>query len=262
MVRHLKGEKKKMKLDFVKSSVRIGVGISAAVVLALVAAPSRAQADTRDKLTIVTFSEPTQVTDTLLEPGTYVFKLPGDDRHIMQIWNRNENHLINTVIAMPNYRPWRTDKTTFTYWETPPGTVRAMRAWFFPDDYFGQEFRYPKNLRTISTASAPAPKLIPPAQAEAAPVPEPQANNQQEEVQQETVIIQPEVTQPEQPEPEQLAQNTTPAPPPAPEATPAPPAPSEPPAELPKTASPFPMFGLAGLIAAGLYSLVRAKQLS
>lgn len=235
--------------------VRVGVGITVASALALVAIPFQAQADTRDKKTIVTFSEPIQVADTYLEPGTYVFKLPVNDRHIVQIFNRNENHLINTIFAIPNYRPFRTPVTTFTYWETPPGSVKAMRAWFFPDEWAGQEFRYPTNLRQVAslTPVAPAPPAPqaeePPAQLETPPAPEPAPAPPIAE------------TQPQQ-EPEQLAQNN---PPPQPEAEPAPapaPAPEEQPAELPHTASPYPLIGLAGLIAAGLYGLLRVKQLS
>lgn len=233
---------------------RVGVGITVASALALIATPFRAQADTRDKKTIVTFSEPIQVSDTYLEPGTYVFKLPGDDRHIVQIFNRDENHLINTIFAIPNYRPYRVPTTTFTYWETPPGTVKAMRAWFFPDDFYGQEFRYPVHLKQVAAVTASA-ALIPPPPPPAAP-----------EV--ETPAPAPEPappvaeTQPQQPEPEQLAQNT---PPPQPEAQPAPapaPAPEEQPSELPHTASPYPLIGLIGFVAAGLYSLLRIKQLS
>jgi hypothetical protein len=68
-----------------------------------------------------------------------------------------------------------------------------------------------------------------------------------------------EVTQ-TQPEPQQEAQNTPPPPPqeaaPAPEPAPAP-AP-----ELPKTASPYPLIGLAGILSLGLFALVRAFRLS
>ena len=32
----------------------------------------------------------------------------------------------------------------FQYWEVPAGQPRALRAWFYPGDNFGQEFAYPK----------------------------------------------------------------------------------------------------------------------
>jgi hypothetical protein len=45
----------------------------------------------------------------------------------------------------PNYRLEPTGKTVFSFWETPPGQPKAMRAWFYPGDNFGQEFVYPKH---------------------------------------------------------------------------------------------------------------------
>ena len=103
----------------------------------------RAQADEWNKKTIITIDQPIQVTDTYLEPGTYVMKLANSssDRHIVQIYNRDENHLIDTVMAMPNYRLQPTGNSRFMFWETPAGSARALRAWFYPGDNFGQEFR-------------------------------------------------------------------------------------------------------------------------
>ena len=51
---------------------------------------------------------------------------------------------MTTILAIPNYRLQPTGKTVFTFWETPPGQPKALRAWFYPGDNFGQEFAYPK----------------------------------------------------------------------------------------------------------------------
>src|SRR5262249_23540157 len=120
---------------------------------------------------------PIQVTDTYLEPGTYVFKLANSssDRHIVQIFNADQNHLISTIMAIPNYRLQPTGNSRFMFWETPAGSARALRAWFYPGDNFGQEFRYPKHLREIAAVTrtevvpAPAPQEVAPA----APAPQP-----------------------------------------------------------------------------------------
>jgi hypothetical protein len=116
----------------------------------------RAQADEWDKKTILTVDQPIQITDTYLEPGTYVLKLAdsSSNRHIVYIFNEQQNHLINTVMAIPNYRLQPTGSSRFTFWETPAGSARAMRAWFYPGDNFGQEFTYPKNLRQIAVVTA------------------------------------------------------------------------------------------------------------
>jgi hypothetical protein len=52
--------------------------------------------------------------------------------------------VVTTILAIPNYRLQVTDKTVFQYWEVPAGQPRALRAWFYPGDNFGQEFAYPK----------------------------------------------------------------------------------------------------------------------
>jgi hypothetical protein len=68
------------------------------------------------------------------------------DRHIVRISNEREDEVITTILAIPNYRLKPTDKSQFTFWETPAGNPRALRAWFYPGDNFGQEFAYPKGL--------------------------------------------------------------------------------------------------------------------
>ena len=38
----------------------------------------------------------------------------------------------------------RTGKSVFAFWEVPAGQPKALRAWFYPGEEFGQEFAYPK----------------------------------------------------------------------------------------------------------------------
>jgi hypothetical protein len=223
----------------------------------------RAQADDWDKMTLLTVDQPTQVSDTYLEPGTYMFKLANSDRHIVQIFNKDRSRLINTVFAMASYRVFPTSNTEIGYWETPPGTARAVRTWYWPGDRDGQEFRYPTNLRQVAavttTAFAQPPASESEAAASEATEPEPQAPEVSEqapapepvEIAQNNPPPQLE-TQAEQ-APVEIAQNTPPAP--------------EPPTQaeeqtLPKTASPYPLFGLGGLIALGLYAVLRIKRVA
>src|SRR5580692_4471384 len=83
----------------------------------------RAQADQWDKKTVLTIDQPMQVRETLLQPGKYVFKLldSNSDRHIVQIFNADQTHLINTILAIPNYRLEPTGGSRFVMWETPAG---------------------------------------------------------------------------------------------------------------------------------------------
>ena len=211
----------------------------------------RARADEWNKKTVLTVDQPVQVTDALLEPGTYVLKLldSPSDRHIVQIFNADQSHIIDTVLAIPNYRLRPTGKSQFMFWETPPGTAQALRAWFYPGDNFGQEFRYPQHLTELVARAEPAPAPAPPpAVAEEAPAPETPAPAPAPE----TEAVEPEQQPPaETPAPAPEVQTA-----PAPESAPAPeqPAPAH---ELPKTASPYPLIALAGLVSLGLFGFVR-----
>jgi hypothetical protein len=209
----------------------------------------RAQADQWDKKTILTVDQTIQVQDTLLRPGTYIFKLmdSSSNRHIVQIFNSDQNHLINTVLAIPNYRLEPTGHSRFMFYETPPGYARAMRAWFYPGDNFGQEFPYPKHLTMLEASVKTT-------------VPEAMIANR------ETTEI---TTQPEAPPPapikeeekkvEEKTEIAQAAPPPAPAPPPEAPA-APPPTKLPKTASSYPLIGLSGLVSLALFGLLRLSR--
>ena len=192
-----------------------------------------AHADAWNKKTIVTVNEPIIAGNVVLEPGTYVWKLldSPSERHVVQIFNKNENHVFTTVIAIPNYRLRPTDHTQFTFWETPTGVPKAVRAWFYPGDNFGQEFAFPKKLvaQLAAARPVPVPEVYEPAPA---PTPEPAPAPAAEP--------QPEPTP--APEPAALAPQAQSPPAPAPVQ----------PQSLPKTASYFPLIGLAGLFSLGV----------
>jgi hypothetical protein len=107
------------------------------------------QADTFDKKTVITFSEPFEVPGVdaqVLPAGTYVFKVfeSFGDRNIVQIFNADETHLFTTILAINNYRLKPTDKTVLTFKERGEGQPEAIKAWFYPANAFGQEFVYSK----------------------------------------------------------------------------------------------------------------------
>ena len=206
----------------------------------------RAQADQWDKKTILTIDQPIQVTETLLVPGQHVLKLAdsNSDRHIVQIFNSDQTHIIDTVLAVPNYRLQPRGHSRFAFWETPPGTAKALRAWFYPGDNFGQEFRYPKHLAMLAT-TAPGLPVQEPSTA-TPPPPSPPAPQQEPQ----SMVQEPQ----QEKQPVEIAQT---APPP----TPAPPQKEEQVSEtLPKSASPYPLVGLSGLLSLSLYSLLRLKR--
>ncbi len=111
-------------------------------------------ADEWDKKTIMTVNEAIEMPScctpdhtVTLQPGTYVMVLVDSlsDRHIVRVFDKTQTHVITTILAIPNYRLQPTGKTVFQYWEVPAGQPRALRAWFYPGDNFGQEFAYHKH---------------------------------------------------------------------------------------------------------------------
>jgi len=104
-----------------------------------------AAADEWDKKTVVTLSAPVEVPGKVLPAGTYVFKLLNSpsDRHIVQIFDKDEKRLYATVLAIPDYRLQPTGDTVIRFEERPIGTPEAIKAWFYPGDVYGQEFVYP-----------------------------------------------------------------------------------------------------------------------
>src|SRR6266700_3584353 len=146
----------------------LALAVASIGVLGIAFAPN-ARADEWNKKTILTVNETIQVPNKVLPPGKYVIKLldSPSNRHIVQIFDGDETHLLTTILAIPNYRLQPTGKTVFGFWETPPGQPKALRAWFYPGDNFGQEFAYPKSTAVMIAAPAPAPEAAP------APAPEP-----------------------------------------------------------------------------------------
>jgi hypothetical protein len=107
------------------------------------------QADTFNKKTVITFSDSFEVPGVdaqILPAGTYVFKVfeSFGDRNIVQIFNADETHLFTTVLAINNFRLKPTEKTVMTFKERGEGQPEAIKAWFYPDNAFGQEFVYSK----------------------------------------------------------------------------------------------------------------------
>jgi len=110
------------------------------------------KADDWNRKTVLTFSGPVEIPGVhlkgwgVLPAGTYVFKIldSQSDRHIVQIFNKDETQVFATILAIPNYRLRPTGKTVVTFWERPAGEPNALRAWFYPGENYGEEFVYPK----------------------------------------------------------------------------------------------------------------------
>ncbi len=220
-----------------------------ALVAAAVAPPVKA--DQWDKKTTITINEPVQVPSccnpehvVILQPGTYVLALVDSlsDRHIVRVLQQDEKTVVTTILAIPNYRLQPTDKSTFQFWETPAGQPRAMRAWFYPGDNFGQEFAYPKmkSIEIAKVAKAPVPAVVVETEAELKTAPVVVVNELGEEKPVEVVVAKSEPAAAPTPEPVVATPVTATVTAPVHEEEPAP-------ARLPDTASEYPLFGLIGL---------------
>jgi hypothetical protein len=215
------------------ASILFGVALLAAAVTAPV------KADEWDKKTIITITEPVQMPSccnadhvVVLQPGTYVLALVDSlsDRHIVRVFEKDQKTVVTTILAIPNYRLQPTGDSVFQFWETPAGQPRAMRAWFYPGDNFGQEFAYHKvkSIELARVANAPVPAVMVETEAELKTAPVVVVDERGEEKPVETVVAKNEPLEQPAAEPA-AAQYEAPAP-----------------AKLPDTASPYPLFGLLG----------------
>ena len=211
-------------------------------------APS-VKADDWNRKTVITFSGPVEIPGVhlagwgVLPAGTYVFKIldSQSDRHIVQIFSKDEKTIYATILAIPNYRLKATDKTVVTFRERPAGEPEALRAWFYPGRNWGEEFVYPKakamtlakttNVPVLFTAVELPVEVTEPAKLAAEPMvmelkraPLMAFRPTGEEVQLAEVVTPP----PAQTEVATVTEKT-----------------------LPATASPLPLIGLFGLIALG-----------
>jgi hypothetical protein len=119
-------------------------------------------ADEANKRTLFTFNAPVEIPGQVLIPGKYVFKLLNStaDRNVVQVFDKDERHLIGTFLTIPDYRMTAPSKPLITFEERPAGTPEAIKSWFYPGDNMGNEFVYPKaravQLATQSNQDVPS----------------------------------------------------------------------------------------------------------
>ena len=227
--------------------------------MSVVLAPA-AKADDWNRKTMVTFSGPVEIPGVhltgwgVLPAGTYVFRIldSQSNRHIVQIFNKDETTIYATILAIPNYRLKATDKTVITFRERPAGEPEALRAWFYPGGNWGEEFVYPKTKAVALAKATNTPVLFTPVEIPlevAEPIKSADAPVVLELKRAPIMAIKPTG------EEVQLAEVVTP-PPTQPEAVVA----SKPEKTLPATASPLPLIALLGLLALGGAGTLRLVQ--
>lgn len=210
--------------------------------LAVLALSPAARADEWNQKTVVTFQEPVEIPGQTLPPGTYVFKLVNSNssRHIVQVFNKDENHVFSTILAIPSYRHRPSEKTIISFDERAAGSPQAIKAWFYPHKNYGHEFVYPKTeaLELAKANNTPVPSMP----AELAPDTRTSATTMKapEIV---ALLITPLKAEEPNGEEVELAQASAPR--------------SELPETLPETASPLPLIGLIGMLSLGTAATLR-----
>jgi len=66
------------------------------------------------------------------------------NRHIVQVFNKDENHVYGTFLAIPDYRLHPASKPPLKSHEGAAGEPQAIKAWSYPGRSYGHELVYPK----------------------------------------------------------------------------------------------------------------------
>jgi hypothetical protein len=127
---------------------KIGIVTLAAFSLAvvwLVMTPA-ALADDWDKATRITVNQPFEIPGVILPAGTYVIKIVdlAGERHVVRFLSEDETKVYATLIGIPDFRLDAADKTLLTFYEAEVNRPRALHSWFYPGHRNGIEFAYPK----------------------------------------------------------------------------------------------------------------------
>ena len=127
-------------LSKLKILVTLVVGLGALSLL------HTAKADEWNQKTVFTFSGPVEIPGQILPAGTYVFKLANSqaNRHIVQVFNEAEDHVLGTFLAIPDYHLRPSSQPIIKFIERTSGSPDAIKAWFYPGRHYGHEFVYPK----------------------------------------------------------------------------------------------------------------------
>jgi hypothetical protein len=144
-----------------KHVIAIRAGIVAAALLVTFGTPHAfAQGATANKLMFLTFSGTVQVPGATLPKGTYVFRIADPDtQRVWQVLDKSQRHVLaqffyvrtgdRTVEEMnaAHGRP------VVRFHETASGDAPAIRIVYYPTDYAGAEFLYPKGHATQVAAT-------------------------------------------------------------------------------------------------------------
>jgi len=128
-------------------SIEVVVAIAA---LSFVLVP-KVGASNWDQKTILTFNQAVEVPGAVLPAGTYVLKVVDvlGTRNVIRVLNKDENSVLTTFMALPEYRDKPFEKTFIRFAERPMGSPVAIDAWFYPGRTDGHKFIYPMQRASV-----------------------------------------------------------------------------------------------------------------
>jgi hypothetical protein len=214
-----------------------------------------AAAQTWDRATKITIDQPFGFPGVALPAGTYVIRLADtySTRTVVELLNEDLTKHYAYAIGIPAYRDSGTEESEFTFYEAEPGVPVPLRTWFYRNNNYGVEFLYPKGkpTETARLEEIPLPAELPRwAEFEEGPLPiEAEPHYVFDPVIEEAAAL---PAAPEYPLIDEAALIARLEGPGAIDLTRVP--------ELPRTASPIPLIGLLGFLAAGAAGGLRALR--
>ena len=107
----------------------------------------KSQAVPPDHRTFFTINAPLEVPGHVLPPGSYIFKLLGDQMNTVQILNKSDGRAVATLHTITEERARPTMKPMLSLSESRRDNPEMIRAWFYPGMNTGWEFVYPRESR-------------------------------------------------------------------------------------------------------------------
>jgi hypothetical protein len=101
-----------------------------------------------NQITYFTFSAPFELPGgKSLPAGKYVFKIVDSpsNRHIVHVMSEDQKEMHATLMAIPAQRLEPSDEPEVRFMEAEANTPPAIRTWWYPGRSVGHEFIYPKD---------------------------------------------------------------------------------------------------------------------
>jgi hypothetical protein len=117
-----------------------------AFVVSLAGTSAGAQEPT-NQITYFTFSAPFELPGgKTLPAGKYVFKIVDSpsNRHIVHVMSQDQKQMLATLMAIPAQRQDPANEPEVRFMEAEANTAPAIRTWWYPGRSIGHEFIYPK----------------------------------------------------------------------------------------------------------------------